>query len=394
MSGRSALISGNEATAIAMRQARPDVFAAFPITPSTEIPQYFSKFVADGETPAVFVPVESEHSSMSACIGAAASGARSFTATSANGLALMWEELYIAASLRLPVLMACVNRALSGPININNDHSDSMGARDSGWIQLYSENAQEAYDQFFIALKTAETVGLPAMTCQDGFITSHAVEPVALLEDGPAAGYCGTWKPGRTLLSGPVSMGPYDGAEFYMEHKRQQSDAVSQAFEAHARAVEEYRALSGRLLEPVDEYRLDDAEYAFVLIGSSAGTGKDAVDRLRERGHRVGLLKIRLFRPFPAEAIARALAGRKAVAVMDKCDSFSGSGGPLAAEVAGALYAAPAADRPELRPYVYGLGGRDVRVEEFFGIYESLRNPRAADAGRVEYRGVREEARE
>ena len=173
MSGRTALLSGNEATAIAMRQARPDVFAAFPITPSTEIPQYFSKFVADGQTPAVFVPVESEHSSMSACIGAAASGARSFTATSANGLALMWEELYIAASLRLPVVMACVNRALSGPININNDHSDSMGARDSGWIQLYSENAQEAYDQFFIALKTAEAVGLPAMTCQDGFITSQ-----------------------------------------------------------------------------------------------------------------------------------------------------------------------------------------------------------------------------
>ena len=198
----------------------------------------------------------------------------------------------------------------------------------------------------------------------------------------------------RTLLSGPVSMGPYDGAEFYMEHKRQQSDAVVRAFEAHERAVREYRALTGRLLSPVEEYRLEDAEYAFVLIGSSAGTGTDAVDRLRERGHRVGLLKIRLFRPFPTEAIARALTGRRTVAVMDKCDGFSGSGGPLAAEVAGALYGVPASARPELRPFVYGLGGRDVRVEEFFGIYESLRTPRAAEAGRVEYRGVREEARE
>lgn len=387
------LISGNEATAQAMRQAGPEVFAAFPITPSTEIPQYFSKYVADGMTDAVFVPVESEHSSMSACVGAAAAGARSFTATSANGLALMWEELYIAASMRLPIVMACVNRALSGPININNDHSDSMGARDSGWIQLYAENAQEAYDQLFIAVRTAEAVGLPAMSCQDGFITSHAVEPVRLLRDEDAARYCGEARPARSLLAAPTSMGPYDGVEYYMEHKRQQAAAALDAFAAHAAAVADYHALSGRLLSPLDAYRLDDAEFAFVLIGSSAGTGKDAVDALRAAGHRVGLLKIRLFRPFPAEAIASALAGLKAVAVMDKCDGYSGSGGPLAAELAGALYALSEAARPGLRPFVYGLGGRDVRVEDFNAVFESLTAAPPAGAGRVEYRGVREEDR-
>jgi pyruvate ferredoxin oxidoreductase alpha subunit len=394
MSGKRTLLSGNEATAIAMRQATPDVFAAFPITPSTEVPQYFSKFVADGQTDAVFVPVESEHSSMSACIGASGAGARTFTATSANGLALMWEELYIAASMRLPVVMACVNRALSGPININNDHSDSMGARDSGWLQLYSENAQEAYDQLFIALKTAEAVNLPAMVCQDGFITSHAVDTVELIEDEDASRYCGIWQASRSLLgaSGPVSMGPYDGPEFYMEHKRQQAEAMVSAFAAHGKAVDEYRLLTGRNLAPLESYRLDDAEYAFVLVGSSAGTGKDAVDRLREKGEKVGLLKIRLFRPFPAEGFVQALAGKATVAVMDKCDGFSGSGGPLAAELAAALYSLPEALRPELRPFVYGLGGRDVRVEDFFGIYESMKKTVQPNAGRVEYRGVREEA--
>ena len=394
MSAQRTLLSGNEATAIAMRQARPDVFAAFPITPSTEVPQYFSKFVADGQTDAVFVPVESEHSSMSACIGASGAGARTFTATSANGLALMWEELYIAASLRLPVVMACVNRALSGPININNDHSDSMGARDSGWLQLYSENAQEAYDQLFIALKTAEAVNLPAMVCQDGFITSHAVDAVELVEDEAARRFCGTWQAGRSLLgsAGPVSMGPYEGPEFYMEHKRQQAEAMVSAFAAHQKAVDEYRLLTGRTLAPLEAYRLDDADYAFVLVGSSAGTGKDAIDRLREKGEKVGLLKIRLFRPFPAEGFVRALAGKTTVAVMDKCDGFSGSGGPLAAELAGALYGLPEPMRPGLRPFVYGLGGRDVRVEDFFGIYESIKAPLQPNAGRVEYRGVREEA--
>ena len=367
-------LSGNEAVAIAMRQINPDVMAAFPITPSTEIPQYFSTFVANGLVDTEFVPVESEHSAMSACIGSEAAGARTLTATSSCGLALMWEELYVAASDRLPIALACVNRALSGPININCDHSDSMGARDSGWIQIYSENNQEAYDNFVQAYRIAEhkDVRLPLMICQDGFITSHAVENISLLEDKEVKDFVGEYNPEEYLLNEDHSMavGPYDTPAFYMEHKKQQAVAMENAKQVILDVAAEFEKLSGRKYGLFETYKLDDAEMALVIINSAAGTAKDAVDRLRAEGKKVGLLKIRVFRPFPAEEIAEALKNVKVIAVMDRCEGFSSQGGPLGAEVKSALFTA--GSTAKVVDYVYGIGGRDVRVENIEEVYAAL----------------------
>lgn len=367
-------LSGNEAVAIAMRQINPDVMAAFPITPSTEIPQYFSTFVANGLVDTEFVPVESEHSAMSACIGSEAAGARTLTATSSCGLALMWEELYVAASDRLPIALACVNRALSGPININCDHSDSMGARDSGWIQIYSENNQEAYDNFVQAYRIAEhkDVRLPIMICQDGFITSHAVENISLLEDKEVKDFVGEYNPEEYLLNEDHSMavGPYDTPAFYMEHKKQQAVAMENAKQVILDVAAEFEKLSGRKYGLFETYKLDDAEMALVIINSAAGTAKDAIDRLRAEGKKVGLLKIRVFRPFPAEEIAEALKNVKVIAVMDRCEGFSSQGGPLGAEVKSALFTA--GSTAKVVDYVYGIGGRDVRVENIEEVYAAL----------------------
>ena len=367
-------LSGNEAVAIAMRQINPDVMAAFPITPSTEIPQYFSTFVANGLVDTEFVPVESEHSAMSACIGSEAAGARTLTATSSCGLALMWEELYVAASDRLPIALACVNRALSGPININCDHSDSMGARDSGWIQIYSENNQEAYDNFVQAYRIAEhkDVRLPIMICQDGFITSHAVENISLLEDKEVKDFVGEYNPEEYLLNEDHSMavGPYDTPAFYMEHKKQHAVAMENAKQVILDVAAEFEKLSGRKYGLFETYKLDDAEMALVIINSAAGTAKDAVDRLRAEGKKVGLLKIRVFRPFPAEEIAEALKNVKVIAVMDRCEGFSSQGGPLGAEVKSALFTA--GSTAKVVDYVYGIGGRDVRVENIEEVYAAL----------------------
>lgn len=367
-------LSGNEAVAIAMRQINPDVMAAFPITPSTEIPQYFSTFVSNGLVDTEFVPVESEHSAMSACIGSEAAGARTLTATSSCGLALMWEELYVAASDRLPIALACVNRALSGPININCDHSDSMGARDSGWIQIYSENNQEAYDNFVQAYRIAEhkDVRLPIMICQDGFITSHAVENISLLEDKEVKDFVGEYNPEEYLLNEDHSMavGPYDTPAFYMEHKKQQAVAMENAKQVILDVAAEFEKLSGRKYGLFETYKLDDAEMALVIINSAAGTAKDAVDRLRAEGKKVGLLKIRVFRPFPAKEIAEALKNVKVIAVMDRCEGFSSQGGPLGAEVKSALFTA--GSTAKVVDYVYGIGGRDVRVENIEEVYAAL----------------------
>ena len=366
--------SGNEAVAIAIKQINPDVMAAFPITPSTEIPQFISSYVANGEIDTEFVAVESEHSSMSACIGSQAAGARSMTATSSCGLALMWEMLYVAASSRLPITMAVINRALSGPININNDHSDSMGARDAGWIQIYAENAQEAYDNFIQCVRIGEhkDVQLPVMACQDGFITSHAVENLEILEAEKVRAFVGEYKPEKFLLSKKenVSMGPYDISAYYMEHKYQQAVAMEHAKRVITEVAADYEALTGRKYDFIEKYRMDDAEYAIVLIGSSAGTAKDAVDELRSAGIRAGLVKVRVFRPFPAEEITQALKNLKAVGIMDKAEGYSNNGGPLGAEVKAALYG-NVTDVKTIN-FVYGLGGRDVRIESIKTVFESL----------------------
>lgn len=367
-------LSGNEAVAIAMRQINPDVMGAFPITPSTEIPQHFSSYVANGQVDTEFVAVESEHSAMSTCIAAQAAGARSITATSSCGMALMWELLYVASSSRLPVTMALVNRALSGPININNDHSDSMGARDSGWIQIYSETNQEAYDNFIQAMPIGEneSVRLPVMVCQDGFITSHAVENMDLIEDDKVKGFVGEYEPENYLLKkeNPLAVGPYGISAYYMEFKKQQAEAMKNAKKVILEVAAEFEKLTGRKYGFFEEFMMDDAEVAVVIIGSSAGTGKAAVDMLRQQGKKVGLIKVRVFRPFPMEEIAETLSHVKVVAVMDKSESFSTAGGPLFAETRSALY--DLENRPKAINYVYGLGGRDITVEDFDYIYEEM----------------------
>ncbi len=387
-------LSGNEAVAIALRQINPDVFPAFPITPSTEIPQYFASFAANGQVDTEFIPVESEHSSMSAAIGASAAGARSLTATSSCGLAYMWEELYIAASNRLPLALALVNRALSGPININCDHSDSMGARDAGWIQVYAENNQEAYDNMVQAFRISEhaDVRLPIMICQDGFITSHAVENIELLEDEVVKEFVGEYTPENYLLNPerPMAVGPYSITDYYMEAKRNQAEGMKNAKDVVLQVAKEFEQISGRSYGLFEEYQMEDAQYAVVMIGSAAGTTKDTVDALRAKGEKVGLIKIRLFRPFPAEEIAAALKNVKAVAIMDRAEGYSNQGGPLGADVMAALYRARA--NALAVNYVYGLGGRDVRVEDMEGIFETLKQiDKDGDAGETyRYLGVRE----
>jgi len=370
----SICFSGNEAVAYAMKQINPDVMGAFPITPSTEIPEYFAKYVANGEVNTEYVTVESEHSSMSVCIAAEAAGARAVSATSSCGLALMYELLYVAASSRLPITLACVNRALSGPININNDHSDSMGARDAGWIQIYAENNQEAYDNFIMAMPVGENVRLPVMTCMDGFITSHAVENIELLETDVVRKFVGEYKPENYLLKkeNPLAVGPYDISAYYMEHKVMQAQAMKMAKARILEVAAQFEKISGRHYGLLDEYRMEDAELALVLIGSSAGTAKAAIDKLREEGVKAGLIKVRVFRPFPGEELAKALSNTKAVAVMDKSEGFSANGGPLFAETRNALF--DQKERPYLIDIVYGLGGRDFKVEDVEKVFGRLKN--------------------
>ena len=331
---------------------------------------------------------------MSAAIGASAAGARALTATSSCGLAFMWEELYIAASNRLPLALALVNRALSGPININCDHSDSMGARDSGWIQMYAENNQEAYDNMVQAFRISEhkDVKLPIMICQDGFITSHAVENIELLEDEEVRSFVGEYEPENYLLNPdcPMAVGPYSVTDYYMEAKRNQAEGMKHVERVVLEVAKEFAQLSGREYGLFEAYRLEDAERAVVMIGSAAGTTKDAIDRLREKGEKVGLLKIRLYRPFPAEAIAEALKNVKAVAVMDRAESYSNHGGPLGADVMAALFRARSTALAT--NIIYGLGGRDVRVEDMEQVFEDLQTMiDQDDAGETyRYMGLRE----
>lgn len=392
--GKRERLSGNEAVAIALRQINPDVFPAFPITPSTEIPQYFATFVANGQVDTEFITVESEHSSMSAAIGASAAGARALTATSSCGLAYMWEELYIAASNRLPLALALVNRALSGPININCDHSDSMGARDAGWIQIYAENNQEAYDNMVQAFRISEhkDVRLPIMICQDGFITSHAVENMELLEDADVKGFVGEYEPDNYLLNPkqPMAVGPYAISDYYMEAKRNQAEGMKHAVRVVKEVAKEFEKISGRAYGLFEEYCMEDAERAVVMIGSAAGTTKDAIDALRAKGEKVGLIKIRLYRPFPAEEIAKALSHVKAVAIMDRAEGYTNHGGPLGADVMSALFRAHS--NALAVNYVYGLGGRDVRVEDMERVFADLKEiVEQQDAGETyRYLGLRE----
>jgi len=387
-------MSGNEAVAYAIRQVNPDVMPAFPITPSTEIPQMVSSYIANGEMDTEFIPVESEHSSMSATIGAEAAGARSLTATSSCGLALMWEELLIAASNRMPVVLTLVNRTLSGPININCDHSDGMGARDTGWIQIYAENNQEAYDNFIQAYPIAENekVHLPVMICQDGFITSHAVENITLNSDDEVAEFVGTYEPEEFLLNPgkPIAVGPYSVSPYAMEARYNQEKALEASKEVIIDIARKYKEKFGRGFELFEEYKTEDADYIMIIIGSAAGTAKQAVDDMRAEGKKVGVLKLRVFRPFPAEEIANAVKSAKAVAIMDRTESYNGHGGPLASEVTAGLYRAKV--YLEAVCYTYGLAGRDFTVNTTRSIFDELEDV-AVNGKKVEqhrYIGLRD----
>jgi pyruvate ferredoxin oxidoreductase alpha subunit len=362
------LLTGGEAVAHAMRQIDPDVVPVYPITPQTPIIQTFAKFVADGLARTEIVNVESEHSAMSAAIGAALAGARTMTATSSQGLALMAEVVYIAASMRAPIVMALGNRALSGPINIHCDHSDSMLIRDSGVVQLFAENAQEAYDLTVLAPRLAEhpDVLLPVLVCQDGFTITHSAEPVTLLPDDAVRRFAGDYRIPNSVLdvARPTSQGPFAMPDYYYEFRRQQAAAIEAALPAFDDLAAAFDRLSGRSYAAVEAYRLADAQRAIVALGSTAGTVKDVVDELREAGERVGLLRILSFRPFPCAAVVEALDGVESVIVLDRADSPGGAP-PLRAEVASALYGSGC----ELTGAVYGLGGRDLHPADIHALF-------------------------
>ena len=389
-------LGGNEAVATAMRQINPDVVAAYPITPQTDTVEKFSDFVADGLVDTQFVTVESEHSAMSACVGASTAGARVMTATSANGLALMWEILYIAASTRCPIVMSLVSRALSAPINIHCDHSDVMGIRDSGWIILLSENGQEAYDNLIQAVRIGEhpDVLLPVAVCQDGFITSHGIERVEIYADADVDDFVGKYQPQWPLLDvdQPKTYGPLDFYDYYYEHKRQQIEAMDKAPRVILDVARAFNERFGRDYGLYEPYRLDDAVVAIVAANSTAGTVKAVVDQLRDEGLKVGLLKPRVFRPFPGKELAKVLHHLKAVAVMDRSVSFGAmdNAGPLYLELAAAL--ALHGEQVPVADYVYGLGGRDIRPGEIEQVFRELLEVAVTGeiGSRVTYLGVRE----
>ncbi len=386
-------LTGAEAAAEAMKQINPDVVAAYPITPQTPVMHAFAQFVADGDVKSELIRVESEHSAMSASVGASAAGGRAMTATASQGLALMAEIVYIASSLRLPIVMNVANRALSAPINIHCDHSDSMLVRDSGWVQLYSEDPQDVYDNMIIAPKIAEhdKVKLPVMVCQDGFITSHEVMRVDVLEDDQVKNYVGEFKPAFPLLDvdNPVTYGALDLFDYYFEHKRQQSEAIKYVFEAFNQTSENYVKISGRKLNLIEPYKLADAELAICCLNSSAGTAKFVVDELRNQGKKVGLLKIRMFRPFPAKQIVDALKNVKAFAVLDRSESFSLQGGPVFIDLRSAFYELN--KKPKAINYVYGLGGRELNpdhIKKVFNELAQIKNKKEYEL--VRFLGVRE----
>ncbi len=382
-------LTGSEAMANAIRQIDPEVVAAYPITPQTPVMHAYAKYHSDGEVSGELVRVESEHSAMSAAVGASSAGARVMTATAANGLALMWEIVYIASSMRLPIVMGIVNRALSGPINIHCDHSDSMGARDSGWMQIYAENNQEAYENTIFAMKLAEKVRIPMMSCMDGFITSHSVEGVNLFEDEKVKSYIGEYNPRYPLLDvdNPITQGPLDLFDYYFEHKRKQSEDMFLAKQAFKEAAVEFTETFGRTMEEVEKYKTEDADFIITALSSTCGTAKVVVDNLRKEGKKVGLLKIRLFRPFPSNEIREALSNSKFVAVLDRSESFGGFGGPLFSEIRSAMYDTDV----KIVDYIYGLGGREIdthMIEKVFAQLESYCTEEIKEY--VKYLGVRE----
>jgi pyruvate ferredoxin oxidoreductase alpha subunit len=395
---RTVAATGNTVVAEAFRQCAPDVVAAYPITPQTTIVEEFAKFVAQGRVHTEYVTVESEHSAMSSCIGASAAGARVMTATSSQGLAYMWEVLGIASGLRLPIVMANANRALAAPINIHCDHSDIMSARDLGWMILFAETAQEAYDNTFIALKASEDpeVLLPSFTCLDGFITTHSIDRVSLLDDETVTAFVGDYEPVEPLLDtdNPVGYGNFAGLGGpYFEFKAAQRLAIGRADGVVRRVAAEFSGISGRPWNAVETWGMEDAEVALVAIGSTAGNARHVAKQVRDEGGvKCGVAAMRMFRPFPAADLIAALRGVKAIAVLDRAESFGAEGGPLFTEVRSALY--DSESRAPVVDYVYGLGGSDVKLELMRQVIEDVGDiaSGSAEPKTLTYLGTRKEA--
>ena len=361
------------------------MFPSFPITPSTEIPEYFSRYIADGKILSNLILVESEHSAMSAAIGSSLSNARTATATSSNGLAYMWEMLHIAASMRAPIIMELVCRSISGPLNIHNDHSDAMGMKDTGWIMLFSKNNQDVYDNTIIGTMIAENsnVLLPIAICQDGFITSHSIENIEILEDDEVIKLVGKYNNKVNLLDkeNPVTVGPLDLPTHLFEHKRLQVEALVNAKKVFKETSEKYEKISGRKINMIDTYMVEDAETVIIAIGSTAETIEEVIDRRRKNGEKVGVIAIRMFRPFPEEEIISALKNVKNIAVMDKVMDYSLNGGPLYKEIISAIYDMKEKDEEKdklgdkniiVSNYIYGIGGRDIGVDDIEGIFDDI----------------------
>jgi len=381
-------LTGGEAVAQAMRQINPEVVAAYPITPQTPIIEAFAQMVADGKVDTELIDVESEHSALSAVVGASAAGGRAMTATASQGLVLMAEIVYIASGSRLPIVMSIANRALSAPINIHCDHTDSMFLRDACWLQFYSENAQEAYDNTIIALKVAENskVLLPVMVMQDGFITSHSVENVEISNDKLIRKFIGEYSPKYPLLNikKPISIGPLDLFDYFFEHKYQQAEAMENSRKEIARADKEFYKLTGRKYDFIEKYKSNDADYIIVTLSSTAGTAKIVVDEMREKRKKVGLIKIRTMRPFPNAEIAKALSNAKAAAVLDRSISY-GNYSPVFTEVRSALYNLD--KKPKLHNYIYGIGGRNIGIEDIEKVFDNLIKGNNSD--KINYIGLR-----
>jgi len=376
------------AAAEAIKQANVDVVAAYPITPQTHIVEHLSELVNNGELDAEFIPVESEHSAMSVCTGSSAVGARSFTCTASQGLALMSEIVYITASLRLPILMLLANRTLSSPLSIWNDHSDVMSVRDCGWIQVFVENGQEVYDHVFLGYRIAEDHNclLPFMVNLDGFVLTHVIEPVELLDQEIVDRYLPPYQPLYTLHPDhPVTMGAFATPALYTETKKAQAEALTDAMPTILKGWQEFGELTGRYYHPVEQYQTEDAKIVLVTQGSLGETASIAIDTLREKGEPVGLVKIRLWRPFPFEEFREAVAGAELVVVMDRAISYGGPGGPLASEVRSALY--PQAEHPRVVNFIAGIAGRDVAPDDFV---QMIRQARERPGEWYEIYGVRE----
>jgi pyruvate ferredoxin oxidoreductase alpha subunit len=384
-------LSGNTAVAYAIKQVNPDVVAVYPITPQTVAMERFADYVADGEVDTELIMADSEHSAMSCCVGASVAGGRVMTSTASAGLALMWEILYVASSNRCPIVMNVMNRALSAPINIHCDHSDAMGARDSSWIQIHAENVQEAYDNIIQAVRIAEheNVRLPVMTNMDGFTLSHATERLETIDDAKVQEFIGSFTAMYPLLDvdNPVTYGPLDLYDYYFEHKRQQVEAMELAPDVIKKVGKEYGELTGREFALIHPFEMKDAEVAVIALGSTAGTARVAVKSMRKKGVKAGMIKIRVFRPFPYEELQNLLKGVKALAVMDRSDSFGAFGGPVFSEIRSAMMKQDI----EVVNYIYGLGGRDIRQDQVEQVISDMVD--IAKTGKVKqyinYLGVR-----